>query len=503
MGGSAASALAQPDDTIVVLNTEVGGIAIELFPDVAPNHADNFVRLSEGGFYTGTVFHRIIPGFMIQGGDPLTAQGESTMDLWGTGGPDRRLAQEFNDIQHVRGIVSMARSSDPDSAGSQFFIVHADSPHLDGQYTAFGRIVTSESFETLDKIASLETTNTKPDDWESARVVSVDVLARSDIGDGLLDLGPPAGAGGRAAPADHQPYRNEALGIRFDAPAGWLVQEPPKSSPEVPDVVAVAPGPSQVNPSISITAVQAAGRTLEQYVEEHKKQLDPAVELGQLAILDEGFGDVSGRSAYTINASGPLPGGEAAEDVWFTETTFLEDGRFFTFRYAAAASEHGAHYDDFVKSVESFEASAPAAPPPPAAGPGGGGNGGGCLIATAAYGSEMAPQVQLLREIRDSTVLATPSGAAFMAGLNQIYYSFSPAVADWERQNPLFREAVRAAITPMLATLTILDRADSDHGVLAYGAGIIALNAGIYVAAPAAAAYAALKRRSPNAVHLV
>jgi len=111
----------------------------------------------------------------------------------------------------------------------------------------------------------------------------------------------------------------------------------------------------------------------------------------------------------------------------------------------------------------------------------------GCLIATAAYGSEMAPQVQLLREVRDSTVLATQSGSAFMAGFNQLYYSFSPTVADWERQNPAFKEAVRAAITPLLATLSVLNHAgiDSEPEMLGYGLGIIAMNVGMYLAAPA------------------
>jgi len=106
----------------------------------------------------------------------------------------------------------------------------------------------------------------------------------------------------------------------------------------------------------------------------------------------------------------------------------------------------------------------------------------GCLIATAAYGSEMGPQVQLLREVRDNTVLATQSGSAFMAGFNQFYYSFSPAVADWERQNPVFKEAVRAAITPLLSTLSVLNHAeiDSEPEMLGYGLGIIAMNVGIY-----------------------
>ena len=114
-------------------------------------------------------------------------------------------------------------------------------------------------------------------------------------------------------------------------------------------------------------------------------------------------------------------------------------------------------------------------------------NGGSCLIATAAYGSELAPQVQFLREIRDNTVLTTASGAAFMSGFNTVYYSFAPTVADWERENPMLQDAVRAFITPMISTLSIMSLADggSEAEVLGLGISVIALNLGMYIAAPA------------------
>ena len=114
-------------------------------------------------------------------------------------------------------------------------------------------------------------------------------------------------------------------------------------------------------------------------------------------------------------------------------------------------------------------------------------SGGGCLIATAAYGSEMAPQIQFLREIRDNTVLQTESGSAFMTGFNQFYYSFSPAVADYERENPVFKETVKLALTPMLTSLAILNYVDidSETEMLGYGIGIILLNIGMYFVAPA------------------
>jgi len=121
--------------------------------------------------------------------------------------------------------------------------------------------------------------------------------------------------------------------------------------------------------------------------------------------------------------------------------------------------------------------------------------GGGCLIATAAYGSEMAPQVQFLREIRDNTLLSTESGTAFMAGFNSIYYSFSPAVADLERDNAVFKEAVKLFITPMISTLSIMELADgSESSVLALGMSVIALNLGMYIAAPAAVGFAVHKK---------
>jgi len=114
-------------------------------------------------------------------------------------------------------------------------------------------------------------------------------------------------------------------------------------------------------------------------------------------------------------------------------------------------------------------------------------NGGGCLIATAAYGTELAPQVQFLREIRDNTVMSTSSGSAFMTGFNQFYYSFSPTIADMERENPMFQEAVRAFITPMVSTLSIMTLAEdgSEVEILGLGISVIALNLGMYIAAPA------------------
>jgi len=111
--------------------------------------------------------------------------------------------------------------------------------------------------------------------------------------------------------------------------------------------------------------------------------------------------------------------------------------------------------------------------------------GGGCLIATAAYGSEMAPQVQLLREIRDNQLMNTESGSAFMSGFNELYYSFSPYIADMERENPVFKEIVKAGLTPMLSTLSIMENAETESEVLGLGLSVIALNLGMYIGLPA------------------
>jgi peptidyl-prolyl cis-trans isomerase B (cyclophilin B) len=133
-----------------VIETKFGDIEIRFFPGDAPKHVENFLTLAKSGFYDGTIFHRVIPGFMIQGGDPNTKGTDKS--LYGTGGPDHRVPAEFNKRPHKRGILSMARSQDPDSAGSQFFIVVQDSNFLDGQYTVFGEVV--KGMDIADKIVS-------------------------------------------------------------------------------------------------------------------------------------------------------------------------------------------------------------------------------------------------------------------------------------------------------------------------------------------------------------
>ena len=156
--------------TKVIIEMELGGeMALELYPETAPITVANFVKLAKEGFYNGLIFHRVIAGFMIQGGDPTGT---------GMGGPGYQIKGEFarngvqNPLKHTRGVISMARSMHPDSAGSQFFIMHQNAPHLDGQYAAFGKM--TDGFDVLDRIANVQTDfNDKPRKAQKIKTVTV------------------------------------------------------------------------------------------------------------------------------------------------------------------------------------------------------------------------------------------------------------------------------------------------------------------------------------------
>ncbi len=165
------------DDEVAVIKTSEGTMVLEFWPDVAPKHVENFKTLAKKGFYDGTCFHRVIKNFMIQGGDPLTKD-DAQQARWGTGDPGYKIKAEFNDKKHVRGVLSAARSQDPDSAGSQFFIVHGKAEFLDHQYTAFGKLIKGD--EVLEKIA---TTETAPGDrpLKKMLVESVKIVPRSEV----------------------------------------------------------------------------------------------------------------------------------------------------------------------------------------------------------------------------------------------------------------------------------------------------------------------------------
>ncbi len=156
--------------TNVTIETNYGKMMFKLLPDLAPETVRNFEKLAKSGFYNGTLFHRVIPGFMIQGGDPNTKNSDKSS--WGTGGPGYSVKAEFNSKSHLRGVVSMARSTDPNSAGSQFFIVTTDSTFLNGQYTAFGEV--TEGMDVADKIVNLQRdSNDCP--LEEAKMIQVSI----------------------------------------------------------------------------------------------------------------------------------------------------------------------------------------------------------------------------------------------------------------------------------------------------------------------------------------
>jgi len=165
------------NNEVAVIKTTEGEMVVEFWPDVAPKTVENFKTLAKKGFYDGTCFHRVIKDFMIQGGDPKTKD-PAQETAWGTGDPGYKVKAEFSDRPHVRGVLSMARSQDPDSAGSQFFICHGNPRFLDRQYTAFGKLIKGD--DVLEKIA---TTPTHPPDRPNKRmgVESIKIVAADSI----------------------------------------------------------------------------------------------------------------------------------------------------------------------------------------------------------------------------------------------------------------------------------------------------------------------------------
>jgi len=495
---STALAFAQNDDKIVIFHTEFGHLAIELFSDDAPNTAESFLKLAESNFYDKTIFHRIINGFMIQGGDPNSK--ESDQSKWGQGGEKYgggNLKAEFNNIEHDRGIVSMARSTHPDSAGSQFFIVHEKSTHLDEQYTVFGRIITQESYDTLDKLANLVATPEGiPFKSEKAKIKKTEIVTRSNLAN-ILTLDAPERVE-ISTIRDISRYSNAEYGFSFMPQVGWMLQQGDETLGN-PVLMALGLEKDGVIPSIIFEALESNDTTLKEYFEprlEMYYELNDGVTFDVLS--EEYITTYAGYVGLEIIAVQTL----GSSDTVKFKQVMLEG---INFHYVISYANHQDYFDnglvDYDKIIDSFlitsyvesdknsqitnpedkvivlddksfnetEKS-------------------GCLIATATFGTEMAPQVQFLREIRDNIVLQTESGTNFMTAFNQFYYSFSPVIADYERENPIFKEVVKLALTPLLASLTLLQFADidSESEMLGYGIGVILLNVGIYFAIPAA-----------------
>ena len=468
---------------VAIIETNQGNIVIEFLREAAPNHVKNFIDLSRDGFYDGTLFHRIIPGFMIQGGDPNTISGDP--NTWGQGGPDETLDAEFNKIKHNRGIVSMARSADPNSAGSQFFIVHRDSNSLDEEYTVFGRLVTESSFDTLDKIAAVQTgTNDRPIDPEQVKIIKITIVNRTDIPD-IMDLAIP-----KLTESDivefsgnqNEIFESQELGVSFSAPVGWLLQQPDSSISGAPDVAAVGPKIGGINPVISLTIEDTNDKTIDDLILENNNVLAEAVYLNKLEILSQ---KKIKTNVYQTEAIGNFEVDESSLKIKFLEVMILSEQKSYTFAYSNTVNSFNNDLPKFQKSLDSFRILSQESPIMKSSEDDSTEEGGGCLIATAAYGSEMSPQVQMLREIRDNQLMNTESGTAFMSTFNNVYYSFSPIIADMERENPMFKEAVKLGLTPMISSLAIMENADSESEVLGLGLSVIALNLGMYIALPA------------------
>ena len=471
-------------DPVVILETTQGKIVIGFFPNDAPNHVQNFLKLSLMGFYDDTIFHRIIPGFMIQGGDPNTISGDP--NTWGIGGPDTKLKAEFNSIKHNRGIVSMARAQDPDSAGSQFFIVHKDSNFLDEQYTVFGRLVTEESFNTLDKIANIQTNSKdQPLNPDDVKIIKVTISSRNEI-ENLLPLTPPERVFTSTLEKTPNSYKNSQYDITFDPPEGWLLQQPQKINESTPDVVAVGPISGKTNPQIYLTIVDSKNQTFEQILDEINSTISDYEKNENFTIVLKEKTNVNGMQAFIVDAT------EFSEQInaliKFRSVTIYGETEYYILTYANDIEYYDSDFSKFTETLNSFnkisnqENSIDSKNIKD-------NSGGGCLIATATFDSELAPQVQKLREIRDSKLLQTESGSQFISSFNQFYYSFSPYVADYERENPIFKEIVKIGITPMITTLSIMDYADNESQVLGYGISLILMNVGMYFVAPALIIY--------------
>ena len=498
----------------VLITTNEGTFMIELFPEDAPNTVNNFLKLIESDYYDGVVFHRIIPNFMIQTGDPNTKGPNSDRNTWGQGGPGYTINEEFNTIQHDRGIVSMARSQHVDSAGSQFFIVHKDNNQLDGKYTVFGRLVPgTHSIATLDIVAKIETNRfDQPIDTSSATIIKTSIIDDfSTSGFAPPDRNISIIKKIREYGGITEKYHNTLHDVSFHTPYRWVVTEgegdylnlmiePGALEHNVQEMIdetgftpQVLVGSEPRNISEESVGVSTAFFSL-------KSGDDPKI------ISNYIFENDAGSKAHLVISTQNIQTPTETVQFKIAQIHFSNSDTTYSIIHINLTDWFRYEINSFDFVVKNFEilidgkmqpidfgqhpvfrqliADSREKPEnqslPPA-------RIGGCLIATAAYGSELAPQVQQLRELRDNTVLQTESGTSFMASFNQFYYSFSPTIADYERENPTFKEAVKIALTPLLTSLTLLQYVDidSESEMLGYGISIILLNIGMYFIAPA------------------
>jgi peptidyl-prolyl cis-trans isomerase B (cyclophilin B) len=427
----------------------------------------------------------------------------------------------------------MARSNDPDSAGSQFFIVAKDSPHLDGQYTAFGRLIPGIP-QQLDHIESLRTdSNNAPLDLLQATIMTAKILepytsasiSLPDRNQSIIKNVQSSTTGG-----DKNIYHNSLHSITFDIPYRWEVIEStgkqfgviiePDSTEHnaqaqieqsgfIPKVIVTAePRDPREDAGVSTAFFSLEGgddpKILSNYVFESEdgRKAHLITTTQNLTVTPEYGSEKESDQSWQFLTPEP------DETVQFKiiQLNFINSEFQYSIIYVNVTEWFRYELSAFTQTVDNFEimidgriqpinfetnpifktliAVAKEKPEPESLPPA---RIGGCLIATATYGSELAPQVQLLREIRDNTVLQTQSGISFMTAFNQFYYSFSPTIADYERENVIFKEAVKITLTPLLASLALLQYADidSESEMLGYGIGIILLNIGMYFVAPA------------------
>ncbi|MGI0083077.1 MAG: peptidylprolyl isomerase [Nitrosopumilaceae archaeon] len=345
------------DSKVAVLETAFGNMVIEFFPNDAPNTVDNFIKLAESGFYDGTKFHRIILGFMIQGGDPLSKDSRLIQE-WGTGDAGYTIDAEFNDIKHKRGIVSMARSADPNSASSQFFIVHKDSTFLDGKYTVFGRLATQESYDVLDSIAALETVPEVdvPLQYADAEIRSIKIKNSSEIPN-LLNLGEPERVVSHSTFDDEGNYSNTLLGFSFHAPEGWMVQEPEKTQPEAPDVVVLGSETDGFTPAISFLVENTNGTSLDEHIKDTRKNLQKVIDTGRLAILSEANTKIKGYNAHITEGKGGFVLQDKVFVIKYKEIVIESGDKFYTLTYANQEKHFDSNLPHFNSVLDSFEIS--------------------------------------------------------------------------------------------------------------------------------------------------
>jgi peptidyl-prolyl cis-trans isomerase B (cyclophilin B) len=406
----------------------------------------------------------------------------------------------------------MARQSHPHSAGSQFFIMHGEDNRLDGKYTVFGRLIPGLP-QALDEIASLPTNNdNQPLDASSATIIKTSIIKNfstanfSDPERNTSIVKKIKTSGGNV-----ERYFNTLHDVAFDIPYRWAVAdgkgdnlsltiEPTAMEHNVQQVIdqtgftpQVLIGSEPRNLSTESAGIPTAFFSL-------KGGGDPKI------IHNYAFENDAGRKAHLIISTQNIETPTETVNFKIAQLHFSNSDTTYSIIHINLAEWFRYEINSFDYTVKNFEIMIDGKmqdiefgdhpvfkqiivdsrlnlgpePLPPA-------RIGGCLIATATFGSEMAPQVQFLREIRDNTVLQTESGTSFMAGFNQFYYSFSPTIADYERENPAFKEAVKITLTPLLTSLTLLQYVDidSESEMLGYGIGIILLNIGMYFIAPA------------------